>query len=98
MKRNYIPAFVMLLAGFITCIFGLYNQYSAVQFSVTLFIVLVCFGVLGFLLKSLVCHFIPEVQDREPSDGEENPEESEENENVDSGAEEKTKEKTKAEK
>lgn len=98
MKRNYIPAFVMLLAGFITCIFGLYNQYSAVQFSITLFIVLICFGVLGFLLKSLVCHFIPENRDQEPSGGEENPEESEENESMDEEAEDKTKEKKKAEK
>lgn len=98
MKRNYIPAFVMLLAGFITCIFGLYNQYSAVQFSITLFIVLICFGVLGFFLKSLVCHFIPEVRDLEPSDGEENTEKPEEDEDIDHEAEDKKKEKTKAEK
>ncbi len=64
MKRNYIPAFVMLLAGFVTCIIGLYNQYDAVRFTATLFIVLVCFCVLGCLIKGLVNHFIP-VQDSE---------------------------------
>ena len=75
MKRNYIPAFIMLLAGFITCIFGLYYRYSAVRLLITLFIVLVCFFVLGCLVKSLVCHFIPEeteeeVEETEETDGE----------------------------
>lgn len=73
MKRNYIPAFIMLLAGFITCILGLYYRYSAVRLSVTLFIVLVCFYVLGCLVKSLICHFIPEnkEEEEEKTDGEE---------------------------
>lgn len=79
MKRNYIPAFIMLLAGFITCIFGLYYRYSAVRLSITLFIVLVCFYVLGCLVKSLVCHFIPEKteEEAEETDGEETESEEE---------------------
>lgn len=91
MKRNYIPAFVMLLAGFITCVLGLYYRYSAVRLLITLFIVLVCFFVLGCLVKSLVCHFIPEKTEEtgaeesgeteaEETEGEE--EKAEEGENV----------------
>lgn len=77
MKRNYIPAFVMLLAGFITCIFGLQYHYSAIRLSITLFIVLVCFFILGCFIKSLICHFIPEVR-KENLGNEENPESEEE--------------------
>lgn len=65
MKRNYIPAFIMLLAGFITCILGLYYRYSTVRLLLTLFIVLVCFYILGCFVKSLVCHFIPEKTEEE---------------------------------
>lgn len=82
MKRNYIPAFIMLLAGFITCILGLYYQYSAVRLLVTLFIVLVCFFVLGCFVKSLICHFIPEkteeTEETEETGGDEAEGESEE--------------------
>ena len=90
MKRNYIPAFIMLLAGFITCILGLHYQYDTVRLLITLFIVLVCFFVLGCLVKSLVCHFIPEKTEEakketegtgeEETEGEE--EKAEEGENV----------------
>ena len=65
MKRNYIPAFIMLLAGFITCILGLYYRYRTVRLLITLFIVLVCFYILGCFVKSLVCHFIPEKTEEE---------------------------------
>ena len=90
MKRNYIPAFIMLLAGFITCILGLYYQYGTVRLLVTLFIVLVCFFILGSFVKSLVCHFIPEktgeeAEETEETDGEETEgeeEKAEEGENV----------------
>ena len=87
MKRNYIPAFIMLLAGFITCILGLHYQYDTVRLLITLFIVLVCFFVLGCLVKSLVCHFIPEKteEEAEKTEGEEKEgeeAEAEEGENV----------------
>lgn len=68
MKRNYIPAFIMLLAGFITCILGLYYRYSTVRLLLTLFIVLVCFYILGCFVKSIVCHFIPEKTEEEEED------------------------------
>ena len=77
MKRNYIPAFIMLLAGFITCILGLYYRYSAVRLLLTLFIVLVCFYILGCFVKILVCHFIPEKTEEEEKDSETEEEESE---------------------
>ena len=90
MKRNYIPAFIMLLAGFITCILGLYYQYDTVRLLITLFIVLVCFFILGCFVKSLVNHFIPketekEAEEPEETDGEETEDEeemAEEGENV----------------
>ena len=88
MKRNYIPAFIMLLAGFITCILGLYYRYGTVRLLVTLFIVLVCFFVLGCFVKSLVCHFIPEKTAEEAEEAEETEEaedgeeKAEEGENV----------------
>lgn len=94
MKRNYIPAFIMLLAGFITCILGLHYHYDAIRLSVTLFIVLVCFYILGCFVKSLVCHFIPEKtedeEENEEADGEETEDEEEkaekgENEERESG-------------
>lgn len=86
MKRNYIPAFIMLLAGFITCILGLYYRYGTVQLLVTLFIVLVCFFVLGCFVKSLVCHFIPEKTEEEAEETEET--EGEETEGGEEKAEE----------
>lgn len=80
MKRNYIPAFIMLLAGFITCILGLYYRYSTVRLLLTLFIVLICFYILGCFVKSLVCHFIPEKTEEEEEEPEEGGEEGSENE------------------
>ena len=80
MKRNYIPAFIMLLAGFITCILGLHYEYSAVRLLITLFIVLVCFFILGCLVKSLVCHFIPEKTEEAEKELEETGEEETEGE------------------
>lgn len=74
MKRNYIPAFITLLAGFITCILGLKNHYSAIRLSLTLFVVLVCFYILGCFVKSLICHFIPEGTEEEEVVEEENAE------------------------
>ena len=87
MKRNYIPAFIMLLAGFITCILGLYYRYSAVRLLTTLFIVLICFFILGCFVKSLVCHFIPEKTEEvsEETEGTDEEEAEGEKENAEEG-------------
>lgn len=54
MKRNYIPAIIMLSAGLIDCIFSLYYKLDLMAFTKRLLLVLVIFYILGVVVKLIV--------------------------------------------
>lgn len=77
MKRSLVPAFVMLLAGTITCIIGVVYHYSLLKLLTTLLIVLLSFYILGSIFKWLLDRLIPLKKDKEePENGEENSEDA----------------------
>ena len=47
MKTNNVPALVMLTAGFVYCLIGIYYQVALTPFMVRLLIVLIVFYILG---------------------------------------------------
>lgn len=51
MKTKPIPAIVMLLAGFVTCIMSIYNHLSLKTFTKTLLLVLIIFYLFGIIIK-----------------------------------------------
>lgn len=59
MKRSLIPAFVMLLAGTVTCILGVVYHYTVLRLLITLLIVLLSFYILGSIFKILLDKLIP---------------------------------------
>lgn len=61
MKTNYVPAIVMLLAGAIYCLFGIYNQVELMDFTVQLLIVLLVFYILGGIVRMVLDKFMGEV-------------------------------------
>ncbi|MBR1874472.1 MAG: hypothetical protein IJ807_06165 [Eubacterium sp.] len=54
MKYRFIPAFVMLLAGLITCILGIVQQWPVVTNLIALAIVLVVFYIVGQIAGQVV--------------------------------------------
>lgn len=58
LKTNYLPALIMLLAGFIYCLFGIKNGVPALDFTVQLLIVLLVFYILGGIIRLLFEHLM----------------------------------------
>ena len=85
MKTRHIPAFIMLLAGAISCIASVVRQDSLDQMIKTLIIVLVCFGVFGIIIRKVMDKTINDVFAKKED---ETPSESEEVEELDSEVEE----------
>ena len=54
MKTKHIPAFIMLFAGFITCVMSIYNKIGLFTMLKTLLIVMICFGIIGNIIKVLL--------------------------------------------
>lgn len=54
MKTKPIPAIIMLLAGFVTCIMSIYQGLDLKTFTITLFIVLLVFYVMGCIIKYII--------------------------------------------
>lgn len=54
LRTNYLPAFVMLLAGFIYCLFGIRDGVGALDFTKQLLIVLLVFYILGSIIKLIL--------------------------------------------
>ena len=48
LRTNYVPAIVMLLAGFIYCVMGITDDLPVMDFTVQLLIVLLVFYILDF--------------------------------------------------
>ena len=64
MNRNNMPLILMLVAGAVTCIIGLIQQYSILGQLASLLIVLVIFYFLGSVLKWTLDYFDNENEKR----------------------------------
>ncbi|HHT98127.1 MAG TPA: hypothetical protein GXZ90_09575 [Clostridiales bacterium] len=54
MEKINIPAIVMLMAGFITCIFNIINKVELMHAFTRLIIVLVIFYIIGLIANSII--------------------------------------------
>ena len=54
MKTKSIPVIIMLLAGFLACIYGIINHTEIITFVWTLLLVMIVFYVLGFVIKIVI--------------------------------------------
>ena len=71
MKTKSVPAIIMLSAGFIACIAGMYAHMEVAGFMKMLLIVLIVFYILGCIVKVILDKNFAEMQDEETTDGEE---------------------------
>lgn len=65
MKTKPIPAIVMLVAGFVTCVISIYTHMELKAFTKTLFWVLVIFYIFGIVIKVILDRNFKEMQDEE---------------------------------
>ena len=54
MRNRYIPAFIMLIAGAITCFFDIYHKADLLTSLKRLFLVLIIFYIIGLIARSIV--------------------------------------------
>ena len=87
MKTKQIPAVVMLLAGFVTCIVAIFQGIELGRFLRILLLVLIGFYVSGCVIKVILDKNFKAMEETETE--EEGPEEQEESEE-DGSAEEET--------
>ncbi len=73
MKTKPIPAIIMLIAGFVTCIMSIYNHLDLGTFTKTLLLVLIIFYLFGIVIKIVLDKNFP-VMSEEESEEEESPE------------------------
>lgn len=71
MKTKSVPAIIMLTAGFIACIAGMYAHMEVAGFMKMLLIVLIVFYILGCIVKMILDKNFAEVPEEETTDGEE---------------------------
>ena len=76
MKTKQIPAVIMLLAGFVTCIVAIFQGIEVGRFLKILLLVLIGFYVSGCVIKVILDRNFKEMEDTETK--EEEPEEQEE--------------------
>ena len=60
MRTKAIPAVVMMIAGFVTCILSLIQRVPTGDFLKDLLIVLILFYILGIIIKQ--CHLVNQFQ------------------------------------
>ena len=58
MKAKWIPALIMLAAGFITSIVLIINQYSNTEAFTILLVVLIVFYIIGLIVKAIAGRFL----------------------------------------
>ncbi len=78
MKTNYVSAIVMLLAGGVYCLFGIYYQIPLMDFCVQLLVVLIIFWMIGGIIRMVLDRFMGEIEDKTKKDEEESEENEEE--------------------
>ena len=71
MKTKEIPAIIMLLAGALYCLLGIYYQTPLMDFLVQLLIVLLAFWIIGGILRMILDHFLVKLQNNKKEDDEE---------------------------
>ena len=71
MKTKEIPAIVMLLAGGVYCLLGIYYQIPFMEFSVQLLIVLLIFWMFGGMVRMFLDRFMGEIGDNTEKEEEE---------------------------
>lgn len=87
MKTKPIPAIVMLTAGFITCMMGIFQKMEFLPFAKMLLIVMICFYVLGSIIAYILEKNFSEMEEKkeaEEADSEESEEDGENTEKVES--------------
>lgn len=80
MKRKAIPAIVMLLGGFCSCVIGILNHMDSAAYIKMLFIVLIIFYILGCIVKIIIDKNFPEMADEKETEEEGGTEEDAESE------------------
>ena len=90
MKTNYVPALVMLLAGGLYCLLGIFYQTPLLEFSIQLLIVLVIFWIIGGIIRIVLDKYMGEVKKPSKEEEEEASEENEESEESEEDAKEDT--------
>lgn len=91
MKTKQIPAIIMLVAGFITCVISIFQRLEAGRFLKLLLIVLICFYILGGIVKLVIDkNFAPQEEEQpdETVDADAATDEQDENEDIGSTKEE----------
>lgn len=69
MKAKWIPALIMLAAGFVTSVVLILNQYNNTEAFTILLVVLIVFYIIGLIVKAIAGKFlIVEVQEEEQED------------------------------
>ena len=56
MRTKSIPSIVMLMAGLVTCIYGIVDHTEIIGFLRTLLIVMIVFYILGSVVKVIIDH------------------------------------------
>ncbi len=64
MKTKYIPAIVMLCAGFIYCVCSIHKSVSLLQFTKGLLLVLVIFLIIGGVVKVILDKAMEAMEDK----------------------------------
>lgn len=77
MNTKNVPAIVMLIAGFVDCIFAICQHLALAEFTKQLLLVLVIFLIIGCGVKLVLDRFFDE---KEPEEKQENESEKPENE------------------
>lgn len=54
MRNRYIPAFIMLIAGAITCFFDIYHKTELLSSLKRLFWVLIIFYIIGLIARAII--------------------------------------------
>ena len=96
MKTKEIPAIVMLIAGGVYCLLGIYCQIPLMDFCVQLLLILLGFWMLGGIIRMVLDHFIGDL-DKDKEEEEEAEEKDAEDESEESEAEEESAEETEEE-
>lgn len=92
MKTNGVPAIIMLLAGGVYCLLGIFYQIPLTNFWIQLLFVLVVFWILGGIVRMVLDRFMGEIADKAKEEEQEAEEtdaegETEESEEATSGSE-----------
>ena len=93
MKTNGVSAIIMLLAGGVYCLLGIFYQMPLMDFLVQLLLVLLVFWILGGIVRMVLDRFMGAVADKakeeeKEAEGTDTEGENEESEEAKSGSEE----------